>query len=318
MQAPFRLVVAVGALFSVVGGTHAQPTPYYNPANSASASGLTTGHALFKTIGCPGRGLLDAPCEVPAPTAPKPAPAKPAAVAAPPSDRDGDGVPDERDRCPDTPAGVKVDAFGCELDSDGDGVVDRLDPCPGTPAGARVDARGCELDSDRDGVVDRLDSCPGTPAGAGVDARGCELDSDGDGVVDRLDQCANTPTGTRVDARGCPPAARIELRGVHFDNDMATLRPDAVFILESAVATLQRNRNLKVEIAGHTDDVGTVEHNLDLSQRRAQAVMDYFISRGISAENLTAQGYGDRQPIAGNETPEGRASNRRVELRVMN
>jgi OmpA-OmpF porin, OOP family len=338
----FAKLTFFGAMLAFAGFAHAQQTLYYNPANAASNSGLTTGHELYKTIGCPGRGILDTPCEAPAPAAPKPAP------VAPPLDSDGDGVPDDRDRCPGTSAGAKVDAQGCELDSDGDGVVDRLDRCPDTPAGARVDARGCELDSDGDGVVDRLDRCPDTPTGARVDARGCELDSDGDGVidrldrcpetpagarvdvygceldsdgdgvVDRLDQCPNTPSGVKVDDKGCPPPMVIELRGVNFDNDRATLRPDAVFVLESAVTTLQRNPGLKVEIAGHTDSVGSDAHNLDLSERRAKAVMDYFISRGINADNLSAKGYGKSQPIADNETEAGRASNRRVELRVQN
>jgi OOP family OmpA-OmpF porin len=118
-------------------------------------------------------------------------------------DSDGDGVADGIDRCPRTPAGTRVDAYGCELDSDGDGVKDSKDKCPGTPAGVSVNADGCPMDSDGDGVSDDKDKCPGTPAGAKVDADGCELDSDGDGVVDRLDECPGTPKGTPVDRRGC-------------------------------------------------------------------------------------------------------------------
>jgi OOP family OmpA-OmpF porin len=122
-----------------------------------------------------------------------------------PIDSDGDGVPDGIDQCPDTPQGWKVDGKGCPLDSDGDGVPDAKDACPDTPRGAKVDDRGCPLDSDGDGVFDGIDRCPGTAAGIKVDAAGCPLDSDGDGVPDALDKCPDTPRGTPVDADGCPP-----------------------------------------------------------------------------------------------------------------
>ena len=202
-------------------------------------------------------------------------------------------------------------------DSDGDGVPDDKDRCPGTPDGARVDAQGCELDSDGDGVVDRLDRCPNTPDGARVDAQGCELDSNGDGVVDRLDQCPNTPRGDKVDARGCTLASTIQLKGVNFDNDTAAIRADARAILDEAVATLKRYPHIHVEVAGHTDSQADDAYNQALSQRRAQAVVDYFMQQGIEAGRLTAKGYGEAQPIADNATAEGRASNRRVELRIL-
>ena len=235
-----------------------------------------------------------------------------------PLDSDGDGVPDYLDQCPNTPKGVKVDAKGCPLDSDGDGVPDYLDKCPGTPAGAKVDANGCELDSDGDGVVDRLDQCPNTPAGHKVDAKGCDLDSDGDGIPDYLDKCPDTPKGDRVDNNGCSLPKVIHLKGVNFDNDLATLRPDAIAILDDAVTTLKRYPGMKIEVAGHTDSNSTPEHNLDLSDRRAKAVMDYFVAKGVAADRLTSKGYGLTQPIADNHTAEGRAQNRRVELRMQN
>jgi len=119
-------------------------------------------------------------------------------------DADGDGVLDNRDRCPDTPAGASVDARGCPSDSDGDGVPDGVDRCPATVAGAAVDARGCSKDSDGDNIPDGLDKCPDTPAGVLVDARGCPKDSDGDGIPDGLDRCSDTPHGATVDALGCP------------------------------------------------------------------------------------------------------------------
>ena len=126
------------------------------------------------------------------------------ALGAKPRDTDGDGVPDKRDHCPDTPKGARVDSQGCPIDSDGDKVFDGLDKCEKTPAGCKVDASGCPGDADGDGVCDGVDTCPDTPKGATVDAKGCPKDSDGDGVLDGIDQCANTPKGCTVDEHGCP------------------------------------------------------------------------------------------------------------------
>src|SRR5213596_2914598 len=125
-------------------------------------------------------------------------------LGAPSKDSDHDGVPDDKDACPDTPAGATVDSKGCPIDSDRDGVPDGIDKCPGTPAGAHVDAKGCPVDSDGDGVPDGVDQCPNTPPGVAVDAAGCPLDSDKDGVPDGIDKCPNTPAGATVDASGCP------------------------------------------------------------------------------------------------------------------
>lgn len=265
-----------------MGGVAQAAERYYDPSNAASNTGKTTGYELYKTIGCPGRGLLDAPC--PGDVAAKPAPA----------------------------------AASRAMDSDGDGVLDGQDRCPDTPRGARVDATGCEPDSDGDGVVDRLDQCPDTPAGRKVDARGCELDGDGDGVVDALDECPATPAGDKVDARGCSLPKVIVLPGVHFDNDQDALRPDAVAILNEVVATLKANPRVKVEIAGHTDSRNTDWYNLGLGERRARSVLHYLTSQGIDAARLTAKSYGESMPIADNETEAGRMRNRRVELKLLN
>jgi OOP family OmpA-OmpF porin len=135
--------------------------------------------------------------------------------------------------------------------------------------------------------------------------------------VDSVDKC---PTVHAKTADGCPPPPPppepkpLVLEGVNFDNDKATLRPDAIGILERAAIALKEWGNVKVEIAGHTDAVASDDYNQALSERRANAVRDFLISRGIAADRLTARGYGESQPIADNGTEEGRAQNRRVEL----
>jgi outer membrane protein OmpA-like peptidoglycan-associated protein len=119
-------------------------------------------------------------------------------------DSDGDGILENRDRCPDTPSGAQVDKTGCPSDSDADGVPDGVDRCANTPPGASVNASGCTQDSDGDNIPDGLDRCPDTEAGVLVDPNGCPKDSDGDSIPDGLDRCSETPRGATVDALGCP------------------------------------------------------------------------------------------------------------------
>ena len=202
-------------------------------------------------------------------------------------------------------------------DGDGDGVVDDDDRCPGTPPGTAVNPLGCALDSDRDGVPDSFDECPNTPAGTPVDSVGCERDSDGDGVVDQLDRCPGTPPNTAVDVYGCEIKAEIKLPGVNFGTDSAILLPGAERVLGDAIATLQKNPSIIVEVAGHTDNVGRAEYNEHLSERRAQTVGQYLISGGIDPGRVFAQGYGEAVPIADNATADGRSRNRRVVLRIL-
>jgi OOP family OmpA-OmpF porin len=232
-------------------------------------------------------------------------------------DSDGDGVNDDADQCPGTPAGTAVNAVGCPLpqDDDGDGVTNDADKCPNTPAGAKVDATGCELDADGDGVSDGRDQCPNTPAGAKVDEKGCELDSDADGVVDSQDKCPDTPKGDRVDAVGCSFKDEIKLPGVVFETNSADLKPESIPVLEGAVSTLKRYPDLKIEVAGHTDSRGSDAYNLDLSARRAATVLKFLQDGGVT-NALTSRGYGERQPVGSNTTEDGRQQNRRVVLRV--
>jgi outer membrane protein OmpA-like peptidoglycan-associated protein len=242
-------------------------------------------------------------------------------------DTDGDGVPDWRDKCPKTPAEAigHVDSVGCNLDTDRDGVDDYKDECPNTPEAAIgfVDEKGCELDSDGDGVMDYMDECPNTPVAAYgfIDEKGCELDTDGDGVPDYKDECPLVP-GLKNN-KGCPEVKR-EVRqllqkamsGIEFETGKAKIRKTSFPLLDKIAETFVENSNYMIEVQGHTDNTGKAETNKKLSQKRADAVKDYLVNKGVAAERLTAVGYGPEVPIADNSTKEGRAKNRRVEFNI--
>ena len=248
-----------------------------------------------------------------------------------PSDSDKDGVPDGIDQCPNTPAGVVVDARGCPVDSDGDGVPDGIDKCPNTPAGAKVDATGCPIDSDGDGVPDGIDQCPGTPPNTKVDARGCAVDSDGDGVPDDKDKCPNTPPNVKVDSDGCPielseketellDKGRITTREIHFETGKWDILPESQTVLDDIGKILIQWPQLRIEIGGHADARGSAAYNMNLTQKRAQSVLDYLLAHfpQINKEQYEAKGYGKTKPVASNKTVEGMAKNRRVEFKVLN
>ena len=261
-------------------------------------------------------------------------------------DADGDGVPDRKDKCPDTPAGVAVDPTGCPLDKDGDGVPDYQDKCPDVKGLAAL--QGCP-DADGDGVADDQDKCPNTPAGVKVDASGCPLDADGDGVPDYLDKCPDTPSGVKVDATGCPldtdgdgvpdyqdrcpdragpasnkgcPEMKAEARKVlqeatkyiQFEFNKARLLPVSNARLDQIVQVLNEYPDYSLSISGHTDNVGNEAYNLRLSYDRATAVRTYILGKGVAATRIEARGYGKLKPIATNATKAGQALNRRVEM----
>jgi outer membrane protein OmpA-like peptidoglycan-associated protein len=235
-----------------------------------------------------------------------------------PVDSDKDGVPDYKDKCPNTAAGLEVDENGCVIDADGDGVQDNRDRCPNTPKGTKVNEFGCP-DSDNDGVYDNDDKCPNTPSGAPVDERGCPKDSDGDGVPDFKDECPNTPKGIQVDSRGCAKADTVSmiLEGdTNFEFNKADLLPAAYPELDNLVVVMKDNPNTNWSIIGHTDSKGSDNYNTDLSRRRSQSVVNYFVSKGISGSRLEIVPMGESMPIATNDTPEGRAMNRRVEIKL--
>lgn len=214
--------------------------------------------------------------------APRPMPAKPAPIA----DADGDGVPDNRDRCPTSAAGSRVNADGC-ADSDGDGVLDRDDRCANTPAGVKVGSRGCPLDDDADGVANHLDRCPDTTnRKARIDEVGCYVVLEQDVSVDL---------------------------NVQFANNSAEVGPEHLAEARRVQQFMQEYPSSVVTIEGHTDDRGRAAYNKDLSQRRANAIAGILIDDlGVDRSRVTAIGYGEERPVADNNTAEGRQTNRRV------
>jgi len=197
------------------------------------------------------------------------------------------------------------------LDSDGDGVVDDADKCPNTPRGMEVDAQGCPLDSDTDGIINYADKCPNTPPGVAVDSSGCPPDTDGDGVPDYLDQCPGTPVGATVNEVGCWSLKATML----FDTNSSYIKAEANPLLDEVATILQKNPQIEIEAQGYADNTGTPEYNQWLSERRAKRVMDYLVTKGIDPGRMHAKGYGSTRPVASNATEEGRAQNRRVELK---
>lgn len=207
-------------------------------------------------------------------------------------------------------------AVAVRLDSDGDGIYDDEDRCPNTPAGMRVDTKGCLLDSDGDGVYETFDQCPNTARGMAVDNWGCPLDSDGDGVYDDLDKCPNSAPGARVDQFGCQIKLTLLIQ---FDTDKEVIRPQHFGDMANAAAFISAYPGEKILIAGHTDSDGSEAYNQRLSQKRAQAVLNYLVSKhNIDATHLTARGFGESQPVASNATAAGKQQNRRVELSLFN
>ena len=190
-------------------------------------------------------------------------------------------------------------------------------------------------DSDKDGVLDNNDKCKSTAVGVKVDEKGCkaeqknidsakatvkqieETDIDSDGVVDSNDQCPNTAAGVNVDIKGCELQQSYVLKGVVFVTGSDVLTQESKKFLDDVAATLNKNKDLNVEVAGYTDDRGNVGFNKHLSQKRAGSVRAYLVAAGVNSKQLTARGYGSDYPIADNGTSEGRSQNRRVELHIL-
>ncbi len=239
-------------------------------------------------------------------------------------DTDADTIPDDIDRCPLDPEDKDgfQDEDGCpDPDNDGDGIVDRADACPNDPG--PLENRGCPvLDRDGDGVPDDEDKCPDV-AGLKENAGCPDTDKDGDGVPDRLDKCVDQ-FGPPPD--GCPKKytlvevkkEKIEIKQqVHFATAKFRVLPDSFPLLNQVAQVLNDFPKMRVSIEGHTDNVGKETSNMRLSQRRAEAVRDYLVSKGVSPGRLEAIGYGPTKPIAKNKTAKGKAQNRRTEFRVV-
>ena len=195
-----------------------------------------------------------------------------------------------------------------------------------SPTGSRIAAgKVVPNDNDGDGVLDDTDNCPGTPGGWLIDARGCPVDSDHDGVPDNLDKCPGTAAGITVDAKGCPVAAAVAGAGRSFENvnfafDKADLTDYAKALLDNAANVIgglvQKYPSLKIDVSGHTDWMGTDAYNQALSERRANAVKDYLTRKGVDPARVSSFAYGETKPVAPNDTEEGRALNRRAEVRT--
>ncbi|MDR1544815.1 MAG: OmpA family protein [Prevotellaceae bacterium] len=201
---------------------------------------------------------------------------------------------------------------------------DYLDKCPNTPAGAKVDKDGCTPDTDGDGVPDYLDKCPNTPDAAYgyVDEVGCPKDTDGDGIPDYIDRCPDIK-GV-VENYGCPEIKKEILKvfkqalhGIQFETGKATIKKKSNTILNSIAKIMKENPDFNLDIAGHTDDVGNDDMNMDLSKRRAAAVKAYLVKQDIAEDRMKTEGYGETLPVATNKTSAGRAENRRVEFTVI-
>lgn len=215
-------------------------------------------------------------------------------------------------------------------DSDNDGIPDNVDACPDQsedPDGVE-DVDGCpeakEPDRDNDGVPDKIDGCPDTPGLQQLD--GCP-DKDGDQIPDNVDKCPDQPGPPEL--YGCPPpedeeevvleSERIRINNqILFEFGSDRIDPRSFKLLDEVAEVLTKNKDVgPVQIEGHTDNVGSRDININLSKRRAKAVENYLITKGIAAKRLRSEGFGFDRPIATNDTPLGRAKNRRTEFKLL-
>jgi len=231
-------------------------------------------------------------------------------------DTDGDKVPDKEDKCPDIPGSPELG--GC-VDSEGDGVVDPEDGCPQRPGSKEM--KGCP-DTDGDGISDADDVC--MDQSGPLENSGCPWpDSDQDGIPDKDDLCVDEP-GV-IENNGCPEldseimealnrfGARINFAA---DSDRI-LGQKTRAVLNEIIKLLRENPKGKISIEGYASSDGDSNYNIELSVKRAEAVLEYMVAGGIDLNRLHLRGYGEEDPISTNQTPQGRAINRRVQFRTI-
>jgi len=230
-------------------------------------------------------------------------------------DSDGDGIKDSEDACPYVAGPIAT--MGCP-DTDGDTVLDKDDECP-TVAGL-VALKGCP-DTDGDGIADKDDECPNEAGLAKFD--GCP-DTDGDGIADKDDKCPNEAGIAELD--GCPrPAAptmeeqeqlNAYARTILFETNKSAIKTQSAETLQDIIAILEKYPDSNFSIDGHTDSVGSEAYNQTLSNERANSVLRYLVNGGIDKDRLSAEGFGETKPIASNKTAAGRQQNRRTEINL--
>lgn len=233
-------------------------------------------------------------------------------------DDDKDGVPNGRDKCPNTPQGEKVTPFGCPYDTDFDGMYDYEDKCITEPG--PKENFGCPWgDKDNDGVKDNIDKCPEVPGP--IRFAGCpappKKDSDGDGIFDDDDLCVDVPG--IIANKGCPEikaeekaALKKAFENLLFETGKDVIKSSSFSSLNDLATVLINNPKALLYLEGHTDDVGEDQANLLLSQNRSASVKRYLAQRGVGEDRMTTDGYGEARPVADNSTDKGRALNRRV------
>jgi OOP family OmpA-OmpF porin len=233
-------------------------------------------------------------------------------------DRDGDGVVDSLDRCPDTPGLAALQ--GCP-DKDGDGIADIDDKCPDVAGLAKY--QGCPIpDTDGDGINDEVDKCPNVPGVARY--QGCPIpDTDKDGVNDEEDKCPNE--AGPASNFGCPVIDVVVVEKVNkaahnifFATGSSKLLAKSFKSLKEVAQILKDNPSYKINIDGYTDITGNAEKNQVLSESRANSVKEYLKGNGVDESRITVTGHGINDPIADNKTAAGRAKNRRVEMKLRN
>jgi len=258
----------------------------------------------------------------------------------PEPDNDKDGILDVDDKCPNDPETRNgyQDEDGCpdstESDRDGDGIPDNVDKCPDDPEDKDnfEDEDGCpDPDNDKDGILDVDDLCPNDPEDKDgfEDKDGCpDPDNDKDRILDVNDKCPNEPenyNGTEDDD-GCPDKGRIIVRRgkleildkIYFETDKDIIKPISFPLIDAIAATVKGNPQLNlIEIQGHADERGSDVHNLDLTDRRAHAVMRALNERGVEPERLRAKGYGETKPICAQHNEDCWSQNRRVEFIIL-